>query len=60
MSVSAAASPSPFVTGVVRIVESDAEIAAALEHAALAPLLPSLAYLTGDRKSTRLNSSHRT
>ena len=48
MSVSAAASPSPFVTGVVRIVESDAEIAAALEHAALAPLLPSLAYLTGD------------
>mgnify|MGYP003349416929 CR=1 FL=1 len=34
---------------VLRVREpSEAEIAAALEHAALAPLLPSLAYLTGD------------
>ncbi len=53
MSVSAAASPSPFVTGVVPITETDAEIAAALEQAALSPLLPTLAYLTGDLSLVR-------
>ncbi len=41
-------SPSPFVTGVEPITESDEEIRKALEEAALPPLLPALAYLTGD------------
>ena len=46
--MSAAASPSPFVGGAVPITEPDQRIAAALDEAALSPLLPSLAYLTGD------------
>jgi len=48
----ASSSPSPFVRGVEPITEpdggSDADIAAALQDAVLAPLLPALAYLTGD------------
>ncbi|MFM7251878.1 MAG: flavin-containing monooxygenase [Ilumatobacteraceae bacterium] len=46
--VDAGASPSPFVTGVAAISATDAEIAAHVESAELAPLLPALAYLTGD------------
>ncbi len=46
--VDAASSPSPFVSGVARITETDEQIAAALRDAELAPLLPTLAYLTGD------------
>ena len=38
----------PFVTAVAPIVETDAEIRAALEDAEVPPLLPALAYLTGD------------
>ena len=48
MSIDAAASPSPFVTGMAAITESDEAIAAALQEAELAPLLPAIAYLTGD------------
>ena len=44
----AASSPSPFVSGVAPITETDEQIAAALEQAELAPLLPAIAYLTGD------------
>ena len=44
----AASSPSPFVAGVAPITEHDDRISAALQHAELAPLLPALAYLTGD------------
>ena len=51
--VSAASSPSPFVAGVAPITETDAQVAAALQHAELAPLLPSLAYLTGDMSLLR-------
>jgi len=47
-STDAASSPSPFVSGVSPITETDAEIADALLAAELAPLLPALAYLTGD------------
>jgi 4-hydroxyacetophenone monooxygenase len=39
---------SPFVGGIEPIVGSDAEIEAALADAELPPLLPALAYLTGD------------
>jgi 4-hydroxyacetophenone monooxygenase len=39
---------SPFVGEIERIVQSDAEIEAALADAELPPLLPALAYLTGD------------
>jgi 4-hydroxyacetophenone monooxygenase len=46
--VSAASSPSPFVTAIEAITESDEEIARALEQAEIPPLLPALAYLTGD------------
>jgi 4-hydroxyacetophenone monooxygenase len=46
--VDAASSPSPFVAGVQPITASDDEIRAALAEAALPPLLPALAYLTGD------------
>ena len=42
------ASPSPFLHGVVPITETDDEIRTALEQAELPPLLPALAYLTGD------------
>ena len=47
-SVDVTASPSPFLHGVVPITETDDEIRAALEQAELPPLLPALAYLTGD------------
>lgn len=47
-SVDVTASPSPFLHGVVPITESDDEIRDALEAAELPPLLPALAYLTGD------------
>ena len=40
--------PSPFVGAVEPITESDGEISAALEEAEIPPLLPALAYLTGD------------
>lgn len=46
--VDAASSPSPFVAGVDPITETDEQIAEALLEAELAPLLPALAYLTGD------------
>ena len=46
--VDAASSPSPFVRGVEPITETDEQIAAALRDGVLAPLLPALAYLTGD------------
>jgi 4-hydroxyacetophenone monooxygenase len=42
------ASPSPFLHGVVPITETDDEIREALAAAELPPLLPALAYLTGD------------
>ncbi|HAP75792.1 MAG TPA: NAD(P)/FAD-dependent oxidoreductase [Acidimicrobiaceae bacterium] len=48
MTASAATSPSPFVAGVEPITETDEQIAAYLAEAELAPLLPALAYLTGD------------
>ena len=48
MSLTVSSSPSPFVTGVVPITETDAEIRAALQAADVPPLLPALAYLTGD------------
>jgi 4-hydroxyacetophenone monooxygenase len=44
---------SPFVGEVVPIVESDAAIRAALQDAEVPPLLPALAYLTGDRSLLR-------
>jgi 4-hydroxyacetophenone monooxygenase len=43
-----AASPSPFVRHAAAITASDDDIRAALADAELPPLLPSLAYLTGD------------
>ena len=46
--VDAGASPSPFVPGVAAITATDDEIAAHVDAAELAPLLPALAYLTGD------------
>lgn len=48
ITVDAASSPSPFVVGVQPITASDDEIRAALAQAELPPLLPALAYLTGD------------
>ena len=48
MPADAASSPSPFVTGIAPITATDAEISAALAEAELPPLLPALAYLTGD------------
>jgi 4-hydroxyacetophenone monooxygenase len=48
MTTDAASSPSPFVSGVAPITETDEQIAAALAEAELAPLLPAIAYLTGD------------
>ncbi|MCU1417332.1 MAG: hapE [Schumannella sp.] len=48
MSVTASSSPSPFVTGVQPITETDAQIRGALAEAEIPPLLPALAYLTGD------------
>ncbi|MGD9704305.1 MAG: flavin-containing monooxygenase [Acidimicrobiia bacterium] len=46
--VDAAASPSPFVAAVEPITETDDEIRSALAEAEVPPLLPALAYLTGD------------
>lgn len=51
--VDAASSPSPFVAGVAPIIETDEQIAEALLEAELAPLLPALAYLTGDASLLR-------
>jgi 4-hydroxyacetophenone monooxygenase len=45
---SVAASPSPFVAATARIDATDAELRAALADAEVPPLLPALAYLTGD------------
>jgi 4-hydroxyacetophenone monooxygenase len=45
---SQATSSSPFVAPTEEITESDDEIRAALDEAELPPLLPALAYLTGD------------
>jgi 4-hydroxyacetophenone monooxygenase len=53
MSVTVSTSPSPFVTGVQPITETDQQIAAALQQAEIAPLLPALAYLTGDMSLLR-------
>ena len=50
---SAASSPSPFVGAVEPITDDDATISAHLAEAELAPLLPSLAYLTGDMSLLR-------
>ena len=44
----ASASPSPFVARAAPITASNDEIATAVDAAELAPLLPALAYLTGD------------
>ena len=48
MTITVSESPSPFVRGVEPITASDDEIRAALADAVLPPLLPALAYLTGD------------
>ena len=48
MSLTVSSSPSPFVSGVEPITATDEELRAALEVAELPPLLPALAYLTGD------------
>ena len=53
MTIDAASSPSPFVRGVEPITETDEQIAAMLLEAQLAPLLPALAYLTGDMSLLR-------
>ena len=52
-STDAAASPSPFVRGVTPITETNEQIAVMLGEAQLAPLLPALAYLTGDQSLLR-------
>jgi 4-hydroxyacetophenone monooxygenase len=44
---------SPFVRSIEPIVETDDEIRAALAQAEIPPLLPALAYLTGDRSLLR-------
>lgn len=49
----ATSSPSPFVGEALPITEIDAQIADALSEAQLAPLLPALAYLTGDMSLLR-------
>ncbi len=48
MSLTVSSSPSPFVSGIAPITETDDEIRSALDSADLPPLLPALAYLTGD------------
>ena len=48
MSLTVSSSPSPFVAGIEPITESDDELRTALADAELPPLLPALAYLTGD------------
>src|SRR5256714_15688593 len=49
MSISQVASPfSPFVGAIEPITESDEEIRELLEAAEIPPLLPALAYVTGD------------
>ena len=51
--IDAASSPSPFVSGVSPITQSNEQIATALLEAELAPMLPALAYLTGDMSLLR-------
>jgi len=51
--IDAASSPSPFVRGVEPITATEEQIAATLLEAELAPLLPALAYLTGDMSLLR-------
>jgi len=53
MSLTVSSSPSPFVAGVDPITETDDEIREALAEAELPPLLPALAYLTGDMSLLR-------
>jgi 4-hydroxyacetophenone monooxygenase len=48
MSLTVSSSPSPFVHGLEAVTESDEQIRAALAEAELPPLLPALAYLTGE------------
>ncbi|MCU1366650.1 MAG: hapE [Ilumatobacteraceae bacterium] len=48
MSLTASSSPSPFVAGIEPIIATDDEIRDALAAAEIPPLLPALAYLTGD------------
>ena len=48
MSLTVSSSPSPFVAAVEPITESDEQIRHALDQAEIPPLLPALAYLTGD------------
>lgn len=48
MSPTVSSSPSPFVREVEVITETDEQIRAVLAEAELPPLLPALAYLTGD------------
>ncbi|MCU1400366.1 MAG: hapE [Acidimicrobiales bacterium] len=48
MSLTASSSPSPFVAGMEPITASDDEIRDALQSAEIPPLLPALAYLTGE------------
>src|SRR5215203_1057044 len=48
MSLTVSSSPSPFVAGIEPIVESDEELREILVDAEIPPLLPALAYLTGD------------
>src|SRR5258706_9536199 len=49
----AARSASPFIGAVQTIIESDEEIGQALAEAEVPPLLPALAYLTGDMSLLR-------
>src|SRR4051812_12907535 len=46
---------SPFVKAIERITESDEELRRILEQAEIPPLLPSLAYVTGDLSLLREN-----
>src|SRR4051812_2709321 len=48
MSLTVSSSPSPFVAGIEPITESDEELREILADAEVPPLLPALAYLTGD------------
>src|SRR5262245_31444832 len=48
MSITVSSSPSPFVSDVSPITETDEELRRILQDAEVAPLLPALAYLTGD------------
>jgi 4-hydroxyacetophenone monooxygenase len=54
MSLTVSSSPSPFVSGIEPITESDEELRQILADAEVPPLLPALAYLTGDLSLLRL------